>query len=90
VNKRYEAYNWHVQTVADVNNTNDLLQAIENAKLIVDKPSIIKVFFYYYYYLLLFFYFIFLYCIIIIFIFISYYSAYFILTKKNIKEINKT
>lgn len=44
VAKRYEAYNWHVQKVGDVNNgLTDLRKAIEEAKGVTDKPSIICV-----------------------------------------------
>ena len=42
--KRYEAYGWHVQHVADGNtDVNAIAKAIEAAKAITDKPSIIKV-----------------------------------------------
>ena len=42
VQKRYEAYGWHVQEVADVSTQlDDLRAAIENAKGVTDKPSII-------------------------------------------------
>lgn len=42
--KRYEAYGWHVQHVADGNtDVNAIAQAIEAAKAVTDKPSIIKV-----------------------------------------------
>jgi len=43
VNKRYESYGWHVQTVDDVNNISSLLTAIEAAKAETMKPSIIKI-----------------------------------------------
>ena len=44
VNKRYEAYGWHVQTVGDVaTGLDDLRKAIEEAKKVTDKPSIIKI-----------------------------------------------
>jgi len=44
VNKRYESYGWHVQTVGDVaNGLNDLRAAVEAAKAVTDKPSIIKI-----------------------------------------------
>ena len=44
VAKRYEAYGWHVQTVGDVaNGLGDLQKAIEEAKKVTDKPSLIKV-----------------------------------------------
>jgi len=42
--KRYEAYGWHVQHVADGNtDVNAIAKAIEAAKAVTDKPSIIKV-----------------------------------------------
>lgn len=44
VGLRYEAYGWHVQVIADGNT--DLVgiaQAIENAKAVTDKPSLIKI-----------------------------------------------
>ena len=42
--KRYEAYGWHVQEVSEGNTDVDgISKAIENAKAISDKPSIIKV-----------------------------------------------
>ena len=42
--KRYEAYGWHVQHVADGNNdVDEIAKAIEAAKAVTDKPSIIKV-----------------------------------------------
>ncbi|CAM9570443.1 unnamed protein product, partial [Phaeothamnion confervicola] len=40
--KRYDAYGWHTQTVDDVNNLSSLLAAIEAAKAVTDRPSIIK------------------------------------------------
>jgi len=43
VAKRYDAYNWHVQKVGDVNNLGDLRAAIEAAKAETDKPSMICV-----------------------------------------------
>ena len=43
VNKRYESYGWHVQTVDDVNDINKLLAAIDAAKAETNKPSIIKI-----------------------------------------------
>lgn len=43
VNKRYESYGWHVQTVDDVNDLTALAQAIENAKAETSRPSIIKI-----------------------------------------------
>ena len=42
--KRYEAYGWHVQHVADGDtDINAIAKAIEAAKKVTDKPSIIKV-----------------------------------------------
>lgn len=42
--KRYEAYGWHTQTVTNAHETTvDLLAAIERAKAVTDKPSMIKV-----------------------------------------------
>ena len=42
--KRYEAYGWHVQHVADGNtNVDAIAKAIETAKAVTDKPSIIKI-----------------------------------------------
>jgi transketolase len=44
VGKRYEAYGWHVQTVEDGNTDLDgIRQALEAAKAVTDKPSLIKV-----------------------------------------------
>mmetsp|Transcript_40596 Transcript_40596/g.85894 ORF Transcript_40596/g.85894 Transcript_40596/m.85894 type:complete len:694 (-) Transcript_40596:128-2209(-) len=44
VNKRYEAYGWHVQTVEDGNSDHEAIaKAIEAAKAVTDKPSFIKV-----------------------------------------------
>ena len=44
VNKRYEAYGWHTQTVSDVETSLDELRAaIAKAKEVTDKPSIIKI-----------------------------------------------
>jgi len=44
VSTRYKAYGWDVQTVDDVaNGLNDLRSAIEAAKAVTDKPSIIKI-----------------------------------------------
>ncbi len=43
VNKRFESYYWHVQTVDDANNLEEITKAVENAKNISDKPSIIIV-----------------------------------------------
>ncbi|KAF9430835.1 Transketolase [Podila epigama] len=45
VAKRFEAYGWHVQVVADGNNDlESLAKAIEEAKKVTNKPSLIKVF----------------------------------------------
>jgi transketolase len=42
--KRYEAYGWHVQHVADGNNdVVAIVRAIEAAKAVTDRPSLIKV-----------------------------------------------
>jgi transketolase len=42
--KRYEAYGWHTQTVSDVTGSlDDLRKAIQNAKEVTDKPSMIKI-----------------------------------------------
>ncbi|GAX19502.1 transketolase [Fistulifera solaris] len=42
--KRYEAYGWHTQTVTDVEETvGSLRKAIETARSVTDKPSIIKI-----------------------------------------------
>ena len=42
--KRYEAYGWHAQHVAEGNtDVNAIAKAIEAAKAVTDKPSIIKV-----------------------------------------------
>lgn len=44
VGKRFEAYGWHVQHVADGNTDLDAIhKAIEAAKAVTDKPSLIKV-----------------------------------------------
>lgn len=44
VMKRFEAYGWHVQHVADGNTDLDAIaKAIEAAKAVTDKPSLIKV-----------------------------------------------
>jgi transketolase len=44
VNKRYEAYGWHVQSVQNGNtDLEGLDKAIQNAKAVTDKPSFIKV-----------------------------------------------
>ncbi len=39
--KRYEAYGWHVQHVEGGENVTGILAAIENAKAVTDRPSII-------------------------------------------------
>jgi transketolase len=39
--KRFEAYNWHVQHVEDVNDLAALETAVKNAQSVSDKPSII-------------------------------------------------
>eukprot|EP00056_Hartaetosiga_gracilis_P003344 m.62932 g.62932 ORF g.62932 m.62932 type:complete len:682 (+) comp11422_c0_seq1:129-2174(+) len=43
--KRYEAYGWHTLSVSDGNSADltDLRQAIEDAKAVTDKPTMIKV-----------------------------------------------
>ena len=42
--KRYEAYGWHVQEIAEGNTDVDgISKAIEKAKAVTDKPSIIKI-----------------------------------------------
>ncbi len=42
--KRYESYGWHVQHVKDGNNdVNAIAKAIQSAKEVTDKPSIIKI-----------------------------------------------
>ncbi len=44
VGKRYESYGWHVLVVEDGNtNTDAIHQALETAKSVTDKPTIIKV-----------------------------------------------
>jgi len=43
VYKRFEAYNWHVQRVMDGNDLDALEAAIEAAKAVTDKPSLIAV-----------------------------------------------
>lgn len=44
VSKRFEAYGWHVQHVADGNHDLEgIAKAIEAAKAVTDKPSLIKV-----------------------------------------------
>jgi transketolase len=41
--KRYESYNWHVQVVEDVGDLAALRVAIDVAKSVTDRPSLIKV-----------------------------------------------
>lgn len=41
--KRYEAYHWHVQLVEDGNDLAAIAAAIEAAKAVTDKPSIIEI-----------------------------------------------
>jgi len=41
--RRFEAYGWHVQRVADVNDLRALDRAIEEAKRVTDRPSMIVV-----------------------------------------------
>ncbi len=43
VEKRFEGYHWHVQKVADGNDLDAISKAIEAAKAVTDKPSIIAV-----------------------------------------------
>jgi len=43
VPKRFEAYGWHTQTVADGNNLDDIEEAIRVAQSVTDKPSLISV-----------------------------------------------
>jgi transketolase len=43
VEKRFEAYHWHVQKVADGNDLDAISAAIEAAKAVTDKPSLIAV-----------------------------------------------
>lgn len=43
VEKRFEAYHWHVQRVADGNDLEAIGKAIETAQSVTDKPSIIAV-----------------------------------------------
>jgi transketolase len=43
VNKRFEAYGWHVQVVDDVNDLASLRNAIHEAKKMTTKPSLIKI-----------------------------------------------
>ncbi|ANZ25236.1 transketolase [Rhodococcus sp. WB1] len=41
VAKRYEAYGWHVQTVEGGENVTAILDAVEAAKAVTDKPSLV-------------------------------------------------
>ncbi len=43
VTERFQAYGWHVQTVADGNDTEAIFTAIQNAKNETKRPSLIKV-----------------------------------------------
>ncbi|MCL2839803.1 MAG: transketolase [Defluviitaleaceae bacterium] len=43
VGKRFEAYGWHVQKVSDGNDLSDIMNAIETAKSVKEKPSIIEI-----------------------------------------------
>src|SRR5215207_3146213 len=43
VPKRFEAYGWHTQTVADGNNLDEIEKAIREAQAVEDKPSLISV-----------------------------------------------
>ncbi|MBD0331963.1 MAG: transketolase, partial [Chitinophagaceae bacterium] len=43
VPKRFEAYGWHVQVLADGNDTDALSEAINNARQETNRPSLIKV-----------------------------------------------
>lgn len=43
VEKRFEAFGWHVQVVDDGNDVDKISEAISNAVLVNDKPSLIKV-----------------------------------------------
>jgi transketolase len=44
VNLRYDSYGWHTQTVSDIaTGLDDLRKAIDEAKAVTDKPSMIKV-----------------------------------------------
>lgn len=40
---RYKAYNWHTQVVEDGNDIDAIAKAIEEAKKVTDKPSIIEI-----------------------------------------------
>ncbi len=41
VGKRFEAYGWHVQQIADVNDLNSLRKAVKQAQAVTDRPSLI-------------------------------------------------
>lgn len=41
VAKRFEGYNWHVQTITDVNDLASVSKALEEARSVTDKPSMI-------------------------------------------------
>ena len=43
VPKRFEAYGWHTQTVADGNNLDEIEKTIRAAQAVTDKPSLISV-----------------------------------------------
>ncbi len=43
VTERFQGYGWHVQSVADGNDTDAIAAAIENAKKETNRPSLIKV-----------------------------------------------
>eukprot|EP01039_Chlorochromonas_danica_P003139 gene3140-3438_t len=43
VSKRYESYGWHVLTVEDGNDIGALTAAIEEAKAVTDRPSLLKI-----------------------------------------------
>jgi transketolase len=43
IDKRFESYGWHVQHVADANDTHSIELAIRNAKAEKQKPSLIRV-----------------------------------------------
>ena len=43
VGKRFEAYNWHVTHVSDGNDTDALAKAVEEAKSVTDRPSLVIV-----------------------------------------------
>jgi len=40
---RYASYNWHVQTVGDANDLTSLRAAVQGAKAVTDRPSLIKI-----------------------------------------------